>query len=74
MRILRGLSSRVLSCGCSIGVYETYQGETVGILDVRNVLCADPAHIEESIVPLENIVPIELPVRSPVNPPTGGDE
>ena len=27
MRILRGLSSKFLSCGCLAGVYETYDGD-----------------------------------------------
>ena len=44
MRILRGLSSRLLLCGCLAGVYETYDNEVVGILDARGAACADPAH------------------------------
>ena len=35
MRILRGLTGRMLSCGCVIGAYETYQGTVVWILDER---------------------------------------
>jgi hypothetical protein len=68
MRILRGLSSRILPCGCLIGVYETYEGEIVGILDARNPACADPAH------KLENIVPIESSFRSSGDPPPGSDD
>ena len=44
MRILRGLSSRVLPCGCLAGVYETYDTEVVRILDARGPSCADPLH------------------------------
>jgi hypothetical protein len=44
MRILRGLSSRVMPCGCLAGVYETYDSEVVGILDARGPGCADPEH------------------------------
>jgi hypothetical protein len=44
MRIMRGLSSRVLTCGCLAGVYETYDGEIVGILDARDASCGDPRH------------------------------
>ena len=44
MRILRGLSSRVLPCGCLTGVYETYDNEILGILDARGPLCADETH------------------------------
>jgi len=53
MRILRGLSSRHLSCGCLAGVYETYDGEIVTIVDARGAHCTDPAHTEGNIVPGE---------------------
>ena len=51
MRILRGLSSRFLPCGCVAGVYETYNGEIVAILDARAPACADPAHVNGNRVP-----------------------
>jgi hypothetical protein len=57
MRILRGLSSRFLPCGCLAGVYETYDGEIVGILDARSSSCADSAHV------LGNAVPIQPPAQ-----------
>jgi hypothetical protein len=44
MRILRGLTGRMLSCGCVIGAYETYQGTVVWILDERDPTCANPTH------------------------------
>jgi hypothetical protein len=44
MRILRGVSSRLLPCGCLAGVYETYASEIIGILDARGAECADPSH------------------------------
>jgi hypothetical protein len=44
MRILRGLTSRVLPCGCIAGVYETYDGAVVTLLDDRHERCANPAH------------------------------
>jgi hypothetical protein len=44
MRILRLLSSRPLPCGCLAGIYETYDGPTVWILDVRGQGCAAPEH------------------------------
>lgn len=53
MRIMRGLASRLLPCGCLTGVYETYDGEIVGILDAQNPACADPAHARGSTVPLQ---------------------
>jgi hypothetical protein len=44
MRILRGLSSRFLPCGCLAGIYETYDGAVVAIVDARNGACADQDH------------------------------
>ena len=44
MRILRGLTGRMLSCGCVIGAYETYDGAVVWILDERDPACANPTH------------------------------
>jgi hypothetical protein len=44
MRILRGLTSRILPCGCLAGVYETYEGGVVSILDERSATCRDPNH------------------------------
>ena len=51
MRILRGLSSRLLPCGCVAGVYETYDGPVVTLLDERNAACADPKHVEGDDLP-----------------------
>jgi hypothetical protein len=66
MRILRGLSSRFLPCGCLAGVYETYDGEIVGILDARNSSCADPAHA------LGKTVPLQPPAQVAASPPAAG--
>ena len=44
MRILRGLTSRLLACGCMAGIYETYDGEIVTLLDERDASCLDPNH------------------------------
>jgi hypothetical protein len=44
MRILRGLSSRRLACGCLVGLYETYDGQVAHILDHRDPTCANPRH------------------------------
>jgi len=51
MRILRGLTSRLLPCGCITGVYETYDGAVVTLFDDRGEGCADPAHVPGSQVP-----------------------
>ncbi len=55
MRILRGLSSRVLPCGCLAGLYETYDSEIVGILDARGLSCADSSHEPGQTLPLDAI-------------------
>ena len=44
MRILRGLSSKWLPCECLVGIYETYDGSVVTIVDAKGTGCADPAH------------------------------
>ena len=44
MRILRLLSTRPLPCGCLGGIYETYAGPIVWILDARGAGCTTPEH------------------------------
>jgi hypothetical protein len=44
MRILRGLSSKFLPCGCLTGIYETYDGQVVGILDAKSGTCRITTH------------------------------
>jgi hypothetical protein len=51
MRILRGLRSAVLPCGCLAGVYETYDGQVVTLIDTANASCADTAHKNGNQVP-----------------------
>ena len=51
MRILRGLSSKWLPCECLVGVYETYDGLVVTIVDAKGTECADPSHRVGHIVP-----------------------
>jgi hypothetical protein len=50
MRILRLLSSRPLPCGCVAGIYETYSGPLVWILDCRDEACHDPRHRPGAVV------------------------
>jgi hypothetical protein len=54
MRILRALSSRFLWCGCLVGVYETYGGEIVAVIDVRGRTCAEPEHVPDRQVQLSD--------------------
>jgi hypothetical protein len=44
MRILRGVGSELLPCGCFVGLYETYSGPTVQIVEERGVSCGEPRH------------------------------
>ena len=54
MRILRGLSSKSLPCGCLAGVYETYDGEVVAIVDAKGTGCPNRSHNNGKIVPAED--------------------
>jgi hypothetical protein len=60
LRILRGLDSRALPCGCLVGVYETYGSETVAIIDAKGSVCANQAHRVDSHVEFR---PAELAAR-----------
>jgi hypothetical protein len=51
MRILRGLTSRLLLCGCVAGIYETYDGEVVTLLDERQPTCQDNTHKDGNRLP-----------------------
>ena len=53
MRILRGLSSRQLPCGCVVGIYETYESEIVVLVDARGHSCGNDEHVPGRQVPLE---------------------
>ena len=55
MRILRGLSSKWLSCECLVGVYETYDGLVVTIVDAKGTGCAEPSHRAGHVVPREDV-------------------
>jgi len=51
-RILRGLSSRLLPCGCLLGVYETYEGTVIGLVDAKAAHCGDAEHAAGNVLPL----------------------
>ena len=55
MRILRGLSSKWLPCECLVGVYETYDGSVVTIVDAKGTGCADTAHRNGQAVPRDSL-------------------
>ncbi len=50
MRLLRGLASKLLTCGCLVGVYETYEGMVVKMIDARGTACSCTDHRERAIL------------------------
>ena len=67
LRILRGLGSRALPCGCLVGFYETYANETVAIVDAKGAGCADRIHRVDSSV---DVPVVELRPQPPSTIPT----
>ena len=61
MRILRGVGSRTLQCGCLIGLYETYSQQTVAVIDARASSCLDAAHRVNATVPFDILPEPRLP-------------
>lgn len=57
MRILRGLSSKTLPCGCLAGVYETYDGLVVSIVDAKGTECAESSHRDGKLIPAQSEKP-----------------
>lgn len=53
MRILRGLGSRAFSCGCLVGVYETYNNQTIALIDAKGSQCTNGDHRVDSGVEFE---------------------
>jgi hypothetical protein len=56
MRILKGLSSRRLPCGCIVGIYETYGAEVVALLDSRDHACDRKEHVPGQQLTFEQVV------------------
>jgi len=70
MAILRGLSSHLLRCGCLVGVYETYDGDVVTILDARGQQCVDGAHVPDRPVVISSADALGVD-ENPSDPDTG---
>jgi len=66
-RILRGLGSRALPCGCLVGFYETYGSETVAIVDAKGAHCTESQHRVDSSI---KIPVFEPPAQPPSTSPT----
>jgi hypothetical protein len=53
MRILKGLSSKFLACGCVAGVYETYDGLIIAVIDMPGPGCENDRHRRGKVVPVD---------------------
>jgi len=53
-RILRGLASKLLPCGCLLGVYETYDGAIVGLIDAKAAGCTNVSHEGGNVLPVHH--------------------
>ena len=53
MRILRGVGSRMLPCGCLVGLYEAYDTKTVALIDARGSGCLETAHRVDAAVTID---------------------
>lgn len=68
MRVLRGLTSHMLDCGCLVGVYETYGAEVVALVDVRGERCTNEWHRSGLPVAVRDGEPDEEPVTGTARP------
>jgi len=62
MRILKGLSSRFLACGCVAGIYETYDGLIIAVIDAPGARCDNERHGGGKVLPFDAIDTGEMPV------------
>ncbi len=49
MRILRGVGSRALPCGCLVGIYETYGGGIVALVDATGASCTSGHKLDAQV-------------------------
>jgi hypothetical protein len=64
MRLLRGVGSRLLPCGCLAGIYETYADTTVTIIDARGEHCDHREHTVGGVMPSEEVFPAQPQIRA----------
>ena len=59
------VGGRVLSCGCLTGIYNTWAGDVVAIVDARGDGCMDDRNREHAILwqrqSLHELVPVDDP-------------
>ncbi len=65
MRILRVVGSKLLPCGCFVGLYETYDGPTVQIVEERGLTCVDVRHVPGERIALPGGEPALVAVGGP---------
>jgi hypothetical protein len=65
MRLLRGVSSKILPCGCVVGIYETYDNGVVSIIDVCGSACSVPTHHLHEPVALDAVAADAASVETP---------
>lgn len=64
MRILRGVGSQLLACGCLVGLYERYDGRVIGLIDAQSPACWNPLHRVNAAMPIPVTSPDEQPSTS----------
>jgi hypothetical protein len=65
MRILRGVGSRMLPCGCLVGLYEAYDMKTVALIDARGSGCLDTTHRVDAALNLDVLSPLRDSIGAP---------
>jgi hypothetical protein len=68
MRILRILRSQALPCRCFVGVYETYAGQTVRIIEEPGPGCRESLHKPGRVVSDRHVDPTLRPASRPRTP------
>ena len=61
MTIRRCVGSKRLACGCTVGVYETFGGRTLAVIDGPAAACGRPEHAEGMLAPASP--PQSIPAR-----------
>jgi len=70
LRILRGLGSRTLRCGCLVGLYETYSARTVAVIDAKSAGCGNEAHRLNADIDTQSVMGLEEGAQPPSTMPT----
>jgi hypothetical protein len=66
-RILRGVGSCALPCGCLVGFYETYDATTISVVDAKGSACTVRAHQVDATVDAPPARAIQPPSTIPTS-------